>query len=78
MKKSAAKNEVIEYVLEAERSNFHREWAPENLKGLSLKEAYQMGKNHIFMVAVIAVYGMREYKSSVKTRWEEVNKRMIR
>ena len=74
MKKSTAKIKVMEYVLDSERCDFHREWASEHLKGISLKSAYQVAMNHIFMVAVIATYGMREYKSAVEIRWKEVNK----
>lgn len=74
MQVSEAKNKVIFYVLETERDEFHREWAPENLKGISLKEAYRISQGHIFIVAVIAIYGIKKYKDAVRKRWEEINK----
>lgn len=74
MQVNEAKNTVIHYVLDTERDEFHREWAAVNLKGLTLKEAYKKSKEHIFIVAVIAVYGIKKYKDAVKIRWEEVNK----
>lgn len=74
MQASEAKNKVIFYVLETERDEFHREWAPENLKGISLKEAYRISQGHIFIVAVIAIYGIKKYKDAVRKRWEEINK----
>lgn len=73
MKVSEAKKHVIHHVLETERDEFHREWAPENLKGISLTEAYRISQDHIFIFAVIAIYGIREYKSTVKIRWKEIN-----
>lgn len=75
MQVNEAKNAVIHYVLETERDEFHRDWAPENLKGLTLKEAYEKSKKHIFIVAVIAIHGLRKYKDAVKLRWEEINKK---
>lgn len=73
MKKVTAKNTLIDYVLETERDGFHREWATENFKGLELTEAYQVASKHVFMVAVIAKYGVKEYKMVVKKRWSEIN-----
>lgn len=74
MQVNEAKNTVIHYVLETERDEFHRNWAPENLKGITLKEAHEKAKDHIFIVAVIAIYGVKRYKDAVKIRWEEINK----
>lgn len=74
MQVNEAKNTILHYVLDTERDEFHREWAAENLKGLTLKEAYEKSKEHIFIVAVIAVHGIKKYKDAVKIRWEEVNK----
>lgn len=74
MQVNEAKNKVIHYVLDTERDEFHREWATENLKGLTLKEAYEKSKEHIFIVAVIAIYDVKRYKDAVKIRWEEINK----
>ena len=78
MQVNEAKNTVLHYVLDTERDEFHREWAPENLRGLTLKEAYEKSKDHIFIVAVIAVHGIKKYKDAVKVRWEEINKRGIK
>lgn len=69
MRKSVVRDSIIDYVLELEREDFHREWAPENLKGISLSAAYKLSSNHVFMLAVIASYGMNEYRKSVKDRW---------
>ncbi len=77
MQVSEAKNKVIYYVLETERDEFHREWATENLRDISLKEAYRRSQDHIFIVAVIAIYGIKKYKDAVKIRWEEINKAVI-
>lgn len=74
MQVAEAKIKVIHYVLETERDEFHREWAPEHLKGISLKEAYKTSIEHIFMVAVISVFGIKRYKEAVKIRWKEINK----
>lgn len=74
MQVGEAKNKVIHYVLETERDEFHREWALDNLKGISLKEAYRRSQDHIFIVAVIAIYGIKKYKNAVRIRWEEINK----
>lgn len=36
MQVNEAKNNIIHYVLDTERDEFHREWVPENLKGIAL------------------------------------------
>lgn len=69
-----ARLKVLHYVLETERDEFHREWVPENLRGVTLKEAYHRSKEHIFISAVISIFGVKMYKDTVKLRWEEINK----